>query len=57
MSTPAGDRVGAFFLEVVWAEEAIILSWVCVTFTSAEIKHVLFLAKEAFLNPLLFYTN
>lgn len=57
MSTPPGDQVGAIFPEEVWAEETIIHSWVCVTFISAEIKHVLFLTKETFLNPLLFYTN
>lgn len=57
MSAPMGDQIGAFFPEEVWAEEAIIHSWVCVTFTSAEIKPVLFLTKEAFLNPLLFYAH
>lgn len=54
MSTPPGDQVGAVFPEEVWAEETIIHSWVCVTFISAEIKHMLFLTKETFLNPLLF---
>lgn len=57
MSAPPGDQIGAFFPEEVWAEEAIIHSWVYVTFTSAEIKHVLFLTKEVFLNSLLFYAN
>lgn len=53
MSTAPGDHVGSFSPEELWAEEAIIHSCVCVTFISAEIKHVLLLTNEAFQNPLL----
>lgn len=57
IGTPPGDQVWAFFPKEAGAEEAHVHSWVYITFTSAEIKYVFFLNKEAFLNPLLFYSN